>query len=240
MITADRTIVLIPTYNEVENIGITIDQVFAVDPHLSIMVLDDASPDGTAAAVEAKQKMYPLLRLIRRTKDKGFARSYIDGFMRVRRENMHDLIITMDADFSHEPREIPALISAMNAGADMVVGSRYVAKQRFTGVTLWRRGLSRLANRYVQSILRIPVTDCTSGFIAFRTMLIERLTLDSICTDGYGFLFGLKYQSAHVGARIAEHPVRWPDRHLGASKMTLKRILESTMLPWKIRFERAV
>lgn len=236
MITSGDTIILIPTYNEAANIGLTIDQVFAVDPNLSVMVLDDASPDGTARIVEEKQKQYPNLLLVKRTQDRGFARSYIDGFQRVQTAKRWTVLITMDADFSHEPREIPFLLKAMNAGADAVVGSRYAQGQRFPDITLWRRFLSRLANTYVQKILHLPVTDCTSGFIALKVSLLPNLNLDRIRTDGYGFLFGLKYQLSHLGARIAEHPVRWPNRHQGKSKMTLKRVIESALLPWKIRF----
>ncbi|MGH9856706.1 MAG: glycosyltransferase, partial [Acidobacteriota bacterium] len=172
MLTSSETIILIPTYNEAENIGQIIDRVFAIDPELSVMVLDDSSPDGTAKIVRGKMSGNSHLHVIERTGDKGFARSYIDGFQRVAEDKRFALIITMDADFSHEPKEIPAMLSAINRRADMVVGSRYAAGQTFPHISLWRRILSRIANRYVQFILHVPVTDCTSGFIAFRTSLI--------------------------------------------------------------------
>lgn len=238
MISANETIVLIPTYNEAKNIGGMIDQIFAVDPNLSVMILDDASPDGTAAVVEAKQSKYPNLSLLKRTMDKGFARSYIDGFRQVQKNKRYNLLITMDADFSHEPKEIPYLIAAVNHGADVVVGSRYASGQAFPDIVWWRRVLSRVANKYVQFILRIPVTDCTSGYIALRTSLLPTLEVKRICTEGYGFLFGLKYELSQQGAKIAEHPVRWPDRHQGKSKMTVKRIHESALLPWRIRLRK--
>lgn len=236
MIGAHEVIVLIPTYNESQNIGRIIDQIFAIDPALSVMILDDSSPDGTAAVVEARQLKYPHLSLLTRTTNKGFARSYIDGFRQVQKSKRYNLLVTMDADFSHEPKEIPHLLAAINKGADMVVGSRYASGQAFPDIVWWRRVLSLLANKYVRSILRIPVTDCTSGFIALRTSFLQTLDFERICTDGYGFLFGLKYEAAHMGASIAEHAVRWPNRHQGKSKMTLRRVFESAVLPWKIRF----
>lgn len=229
-------IILIPTYNEVDNIGLILERVFAVNPEWHVVVLDDNSPDGTARVVEAKKESFPNVSLLLRTKNRGFAQSYLDGFRQVLGERKHDVVITMDADFSHDPQEIPAMLDMIQGGADAVIGSRYVRAKSFRHIPLWRRMLSRVANTYVRFVLQLPVTDCTSGFIVMRRAILENLDLRNVRTEGYGFLFELKYRIARAGFTISEHAVEWPDRHLGASKMNFKRIFESARLPWLIRF----
>lgn len=231
-------IILIPTYNEAENIGLIVQAVFGVDPVFHVLVIDDNSPDGTAKVVQEKQQQFPHLDLLLRTRNPGFAQSYLDAFQRILREKKYDVVVTLDADFSHDPKEIPAMLDMLHGGADVVAGSRYVKPRSFQGIPLWRRVLSRCANVYVRLILDLPLTDCTSGFIAMRREALQKLDLGGIRTEGYGFLFELKYRAHQAGLKLAEHSVAWPDRHLGSSKMSLKRILESAQLPWKIRFSR--
>lgn len=231
-----RTIILIPTYNEAENVGLIIKAVFEVDPTFHVLVIDDRSPDGTAKVVQEKQTQFPHLDLLLRTTNPGFAQSYLDAFERVSWEKKYDVIITLDADFSHDPKEIPAMLDMLHGGADVVAGSRYVKPRSFRGIPIWRRILSRCANMYVRLILNLTLTDCTSGFIAMRRDALEKLDLSGIRTEGYGFLFELKYRAHRAGLRLVEHSVAWPDRHLGSSKMSLKRIFESARLPWRIRF----
>lgn len=233
---AARTIIFIPTYNEAENVGLIVKAVFEVDPTFHVLVIDDNSPDGTAKVVREKQKQFPNLDLLVRTANPGFAQSYLDAFGRVLREKKYGVIITLDADFSHDPKEIPAMLDMIHGGADVVAGSRYVKPRSFRGIPIWRQILSRCANTYVRLILNLPLTDCTSGFIAMRREALEKLDLSGIRTEGYGFLFELKYRAHQAGLRLVEHSVAWPDRHLGSSKMSLKRIFESARLPWKIRF----
>lgn len=235
MITAERTVILIPTYNEVENIGLTLQQIHAVDPTFNIVVLDDNSPDGTAAVVREFAKDHPSVSVIVRTANKGFAQSYLDGFRRVCNAQLYDAVITMDADFSHEPKELPVLVTLLSQGADVVIGSRYARHQSFPHISLWRRVMSTVANSYVRLVLGMPVRDCTSGYIALRTDVLKQLIAREVRTEGYGFLFQLKYRAHRLGFRIVEHPVSWPDRHQGSSKMNIKRILESFLLPWKIK-----
>lgn len=236
MITPQRTIILIPTYNEAENIGLTLAQIQAVDSEFHVLVLDDNSPDKTADVVRTFSKEHPNISVLVRTMNRGFAQSYLDGFERVCKRDDYDAVITMDADFSHEPKELPYLLALLNEGAEVVIGSRYARTQSFPHISLWRRMMSRFANFYVRTVLGLSISDCTAGFIAMRTSALRKLDMKGIRTEGYGFLFQLKYRAHMTGLRLAEHPVAWPERHQGSSKMNMKRIFESFLLPWKIKF----
>lgn len=233
---AERTLVLIPTYNEAENIGLMLDQIFTVDPRLSVLVIDDQSPDGTAAIVQERMTRYPRLFLLFRTAHRGFANSYRDGFRYTLSDTHYAVAVTMDADFSHEPKELPKLIGLLDVGADVAVGSRHVKGGRFPGIALWRRVLSRYANRYVRWVLGTSLADNTAGFIVMRTSALRRIPIAHLRSEGYGLLFELKYRLHRSGARMVEHPVAWPNRHQGHSKMTAAIMWESFLLPWKIRF----
>lgn len=229
------TIILIPTYNEAGNIPLILDQIFAVSPDFSVLVLDDNSPDGTADIVEAKRAHYPNLRVLKRLTDRGFGKSYLDGFRRVLAEHAKEVIVTMDADFSHEPKEIPALLRLLTSGADVATGSRHAKGGRFPGIPLWRRVLSRFANSYVRLVLGFPIADCTSGFIAMKASALAAIHPETLRSEGYGFLFEMKYRFYRQGYAIREHPVAWPNRHKGVSKMSQKIMWESFLLPWRIR-----
>lgn len=234
MVSPADTIILIPTYNEAENIRVMLDQIFAVSGEFSVLVLDDNSPDGTAAVVEEARRVYPNLRLLTRTRDRGFAKSYRDGFRQVLDEGTKAVVVTMDADFSHDPKELPALLALLN-GADVATGSRHVRGGRFPGIPLWRRVLSRAANVYVRAVLGFPIADCTSGFIAMRVPVLAAAHPEELRSEGYGFLFEMKYRFFRQGFTMREHPVAWPRRHKGASKMSRRIMWESFLLPWKIR-----
>lgn len=228
--------ILIPTYNERENIGLTLNRIARASRDVRVTVIDDNSPDSTAQVVRQKAREYPNVELLLRTEDKGFAKAYLAGFREVLQDEPAKVVVMMDADFSHDPEEIPKMLEKLNEGADIVTGSRYAVWQEFKDITLWRRVLSRFANFYVQTVLGLPLTDCTSGFVMMRRGVLRRLPLTDVRTEGYGFLFQLKYRAWKQGMKIIEHPVRWPERHQGKSKMTLKRMLESARLPWLIRF----
>ena len=231
-----KPIVLIPTYNEAKNIKLIIERTFTVNPNLSILVIDDNSPDGTAAIVKSLQIKYPHLDILVRLSDRGFAKSYLDGFRRVLKSNAHDTVITMDADFSHDPQEIPHLLALLDHGADVSLGSRHAPGTTFPGISLWRQLLSRFAQRYVQTILGLQIRDCTTGYLALPVHVLRAINLDQFRSDGYGFLFELKFKLTQQGFKLREHPVKWPKRHQGESKMTNKIILDSVLLPWKIKF----
>lgn len=232
----NRTVILIPTYNEAENIAKIIPEIKAVVPAAHIIVLDDNSPDGTADKVRRLAQQFSGVEVVQRLHDRGFARSYLDGLERVTKDGRFDIVVMMDADFSHDPRELPHLIAAVGQGADLALGSRYASERTFTGIPRWRKYLSRFANKYVQLLLNLPVTDCTSGFIAMRRTFIPRLAPEKTRAEGYGFLVELKYRAARCGANISEHAVDWPNRHKGKSKMSKKIIVESFLLPWRLRF----
>lgn len=236
MYSLSDVIVLIPTYNERENIGLTLDQIVNVSGDIRVLVIDDNSPDGTANIVQKKMKEYPNMELFLRTEDKGFAKAYIAGFRKALADESAKVVVMMDADFSHDPEEIPKMLMKLNEGADVVTGSRYAVRQEFRDITMWRRLLSRFANFYVQTVLGLPLSDCTSGFVMMRQEVLQKLSFEGVRTEGYGFLFQLKYRAWKAEFKIVEHPVRWPERHQGKSKMTLKRMLESARLPWLIRF----
>lgn len=229
-------VILIPTYKERENIGLTLDRVAKVSRDLRVAVIDDNSPDGTAEAVRQKMQEYSQVELLLRTEDKGFAKAYLAGFRKALADMSAHVVLMMDADFSHDPEEIPKMLEKLNEGADIVTGSRYAVRQEFKDITLWRRILSRFANFYVQMVLGLPLTDCTSGFVMMRREVLQKLSFEGVRTEGYGFLFQLKYRAWKAGFKIIEHPVRWPERHQGKSKMTIKRMFESAKLPWLIRF----
>ncbi len=229
------TVILIPTYNEAENIRLTLDQIFRVSRAFSVLVIDDNSPDGTAAVVEQARRVYPNLRLLKRTRDRGFAQSYRDGFRQVLGEGVKSVVVTMDADFSHEPKELQSLLALLNAGADVATGSRHAHGGRFPGIPLWRRVLSRAANVYVRRVLGVPIADCTSGYLAMRTSALAAIGPLALRSEGYGFLFEMKYRFFRQGFTILEHPVAWPNRHKGVSKMSRRIMWESFLLPWRIR-----
>lgn len=233
----NRTVILIPTYNEAENIAKIIPEIKAVVPAAHIIVLDDNSPDGTAGIVRRLAQQFSGVEVMQRQHDRGFARSYLDGLQRVVGDTRFDTVVMMDADFSHDPRELPNLIAAVNHGADMALGSRYASERSFAGIPRWRKYLSRFANLYLQLLLSLPVTDGTSGYIALRRQFISRLAPERTRAEGYGFLVELKYRAAGVpGVVIKEHAVDWPNRHQGKSKMSKKIIVESFLLPWRLRF----
>jgi dolichol-phosphate mannosyltransferase len=233
-----KAIVLIPTYNEAQNIGLIIERTYAVVPNISVFVIDDNSPDGTADIVKAMQEKYPSLDILVRIKDRGFAKSYIDGFKKVLQDNRHDTVITMDADFSHDPKEIPHLLKLLGDGADVALGSRHTTNTTFPGISVWRQILSKFAQRYVQIILGLRIRDCTAGYLAIPTRVLSSINLNQFFSDGYGFLFELKYLLTQKGFVIKEHPVKWPQRHQGESKMSKRIIYDSILLPWKIRFSK--
>lgn len=234
--TGTRVVILIPTYNEAENIAKIIPEIKGVLSDAHIIVLDDNSPDGTAAIVRKLAVQYSGVAVVERLHDRGFARSYLDGLQRVVGDTRFDTVVMMDADFSHDPRELPHLIAAVNQGADMALGSRYASARSFAGIPRWRKYLSRFANLYLQLLLSLPVTDGTSGYIALRRQFLPRLAPEQTRAEGYGFLVELKYRAGQCGAVIQEHAVDWPNRHQGKSKMSKKIIVESFLLPWRLRF----
>jgi dolichol-phosphate mannosyltransferase len=234
-VAAGNTIVVVPTFNERHNITRLVETILGLYPEIHVLVVDDHSPDGTANAVRALQQRFPNLMLLERLRDSGFAASYRDGFRLVLAQPWCHAIVTMDADFSHDPSEIRHLLGKL-AGHDVVVGSRYVAGGGFGNLKLRRRILSHAANLYVRAVLGLTVHDTTSGFQCMRREVLASLPLDATVSNGYAILVELKYLFHRFGRRVAEHPIVFEDRREGQSKMSAGKVWESMRLPWRIRF----
>ena len=227
-----RPVVIVPTYNERENLAPLVSRLLAIEG-LSILVVDDQSPDGTGTEAERLRSIHAdRLSVLHRTTLRGLGRSYIDGIA-VALESGATHICQMDADLSHDPADIPRLIDATR-NADLVVGSRYVPGGRLQNWPLHRRILSRFANRYVRAITRLPVADCTSGFRCWRRELLARLPLGDIVSEGYAFLVEMVWHAHRAGGRISEIPIEFVERRQGASKMSLRVMAESALLPWRL------
>jgi dolichol-phosphate mannosyltransferase len=225
-------LVVIPTYNEATNIGPMISAVLAAVPDAHVLVVDDASPDGTAAIVEriADEHDAGRVELLRRPAKAGLGTAYRDGFAWGMGRG-HEVLVQMDADFQHDPAALPELLAALERGADAVIGSRYVPGGSVPAAWPWHRKLlSRGANLYARLMLRLPVRDVTAGFRAHRRSVLDRLGLESIGADGYGFQIGLTYRTVVAGATITEVPIQFGERTSGTSKMSLRIMIEAFWL----------
>jgi len=213
-----RPLVIIPTYDERENLPSLIGQLLAI-PELRILIVDDASPDGTGQlADEYAAANRARVQVLHRTGKRGLGLSYIDGmYVALRTDATH--ICQMDADLSHNPEDVPRLLEAAER-ADFVIGSRYVPGGRIENWPLHRRLLSAFANRYIRAITRLTIRDCTSGFRCWRREALEQLPLASIRSDGYAFIVELAWEASRVGLRCAEVPITFVERRQGASKLS--------------------
>lgn len=213
-----KKLVIIPTYNEKENIASIIHSVMGLEQGFQILVVDDSSPDGTANIVSHLQKQYPndLHLTIRKVKD-GLGKAYIHGF-KWAIEHQFDYIFEMDADFSHNPEDLPRLFNACQ-NADMTVGSRYSQGVNVVNWPMGRVLLSYFASKYVRFILGIPVHDTTAGFVCFKKETLEKIGLDKVRLKGYGFQVEMKYRAFRKGLKIVEVPIIFTNRLLGESKM---------------------
>ena len=218
----DKAVVIIPTYNEIENVENIIRAVMNIPtPHFDILIVDDNSPDGTGEAVKKLQNEFrDRLHLLSRSEKNGLGRAYIAGFHWAL-ENGYGYIIEMDADFSHDPADLPRLITACREeGADVAVGSRYVSGVNVVNWPMKRVLMSYFASKYVRLITGIPVNDTTAGFVCYRAGVLRAIDLDSIKFVGYAFQIEMKFTAHKYGFRIAEVPIIFVNRVLGTSKMS--------------------
>lgn len=213
-----NTLVIIPTYNEIENIERIIRAVFALKESFSILVVDDNSPDGTSQKVTALQKEFLQLHLTVRAKKEGLGLAYIHGFEWALSKD-YTIIIEMDADFSHDPKDLPRLQDALLNGADVAVGSRYVNGIAVVNWDMTRLMLSYFASKYVRFITRIPIKDTTAGFVAYKREVLEKIALRKIKFIGYAFQIEMKFKAWKLGFKVVEVPVIFTDRTAGESKM---------------------
>ena len=230
--TAPRALVIVPTYNERENLAALVGELL-LHPNVRVMVVDDQSPDGTGdVADDLARKHSGRVQVMHRSGRRGLGRSYVDGILRVIHQPV-DVICQMDADFSHDPARLPDLITATR-DADMVIGSRYVPGGSIVNWPKRRLLLSRFANTYVRLITRMAAHDCTSGYRCWRRETLASLPLDGFVSDGYSFLVEMLFAASVRGARIAEVPITYVERRLGQSKMSRAVILESAITPWRL------
>ena len=221
-----RAVVVLPTYNERLNIEPFVQYLRAAAGDIDLLVVDDNSPDGTADAVRTIAETDPHVRLIVRPDKDGLGSAYRTGFRMVLDEG-YDVVVSMDADLSHDPRVIPRMLDMVAAGDDAVIGSRYVLGGATPDWPFHRRMLSKWGNRYTRSILRIPIRDCTSGFRAYRATALAGIDPDSTSAEGYAFLTELVRRLSAAGCVLGETPIVFRNRTLGKSKMSGRIVAES-------------
>lgn len=227
---------MIPTYQEASNIELVLERLSQHNPEVSVLVVDDNSPDRTAELVEKVSEVNPKVSLLRRPEKDGLGSAYRQGF-RWGMGKGFDVLVEMDADLSHDPAVLPALLDAVNDGADLVVGSRYIPGGAIPGWPLRRVLLSRWGNRYATVVLGMGLRDATSGYRAYRRSALESFDLDSVRADGYGFQIEMAYRVGRAGGRIVEVPITFIDRTEGVSKMSSRIIVEALTLVtvWGLR-----
>ena len=231
-----RALVVLPTYQEAENVAEVLRRLRAAAPGADVLVVDDSSPDGTAAIAKAAgHELGGIDVLVRPTKS-GLGSAYRAGFAEGLARG-YDVLVEMDSDLSHDPARLPALLRAVDAGADLAVGSRYVPGGSIPSWPVHRRFLSRAGNRYVDLVLDLSVRDATSGFRAYRAEILRRIDLASVRADGYGFQIEMVYRVAAAGGQIVEQPIEFVDRQRGTSKMSFRIIAEALLLVtwWGVR-----
>jgi dolichol-phosphate mannosyltransferase len=231
-----QPLIVLPTYNEAENIAEILRRVRAVVPQAGILVVDDSSPDGTADIAGAMAGEVGDLDILSRPRKSGLGSAYRDGF-KWGRERGFEVLMEMDSDFSHDPADIPRLLKGIDEGADLVIGSRYVPGGAIPHWPWHRRALSKYGNRYSAAMLRLDVRDLTAGYRAYRTEILERIDIDAVRAEGYGFQVEMTYFVAQAGGRIVEVPIKFVDRVRGTSKMSSAIVVEAMGLVtwWGIR-----
>ena len=227
-----RPLVIVPTYNERDNIPVVVARLMAI-PDVRVLVVDDGSPDGTGAVADTiAAGSGGRVSVLHRTGPRGLGVAYIDG-MRLALASDATHICQMDADLSHNPSDVARLLAA-TADADVMIGSRYVPDGRIENWPKRRRVLSAFANWYIRTITGLRIRDCTSGFRCWRREALQRLPLDRIVSDGYAFLVELVWEAAAAGYRIDEIPITFVERRQGASKLSGRVMVESALVPWRL------
>ena len=227
-------LVIIPTYNERENVPEIARAVHQVVPEVDLLFVDDNSPDGTGAVADGLAAADRMIQVLHRAGKLGLGTAYLEGFERGLRGG-YQWLLEMDADFSHDPRYLPEMLARARRGADVVVGSRYVEGGGTENWGLGRRILSRGGGLYARLILGVGVHDLTAGFVCYRRDVLENLGLDRIRSEGYGFQIEMKYRVLKHGYRIEEMPIRFVDRRVGQSKMSRKIFVEALTLVWRLK-----
>ena len=228
-----NALVVIPTYNERENLRPLLEGILS-HPGTRVLVVDDQSPDGTGDVAKRLATEWPgRIDVLVRTGRKGFGRSLLEGLSRAISSNA-ELVFQMDADLSHDPKYLSEMASAARQ-ADLVIGSRYLTGISVVNWPLRRVMLSTFANRYIRTVTRLSVRDCTSGYRCWRREALARLPMDRIGSEGYSFLVEMLYLAQRAGCRITESPIIFVERRQGESKMSPRVMWESAITPWRLR-----
>ena len=226
-----RPLVIVPTYNERDNLPVLADRLLAI-PDLRVLIVDDASPDGTGQVADRIAAAADRVSVMHRRGKRGLGLSYIDAMQEALRGDATH-VCQMDADLSHDPRHLPALMAATSL-ADVVLGSRYVTGGAIVNWPARRRLLSRFANSYIRAVTRLGVRDCTTGYRCWRRAALASLPLDRFFSDGYSFLVEMLFVASRRGCRIAEVPITFVERREGESKVSRAVLFESAITPWRL------
>ncbi len=230
-----RPLVIIPTYNEAENIEKLIREILETVEGIRVLVVDDNSPDGTSALVQKMANQNPGVLLETRPRKLGLGTAYIQGFRKALSLPDVDCVFGMDADFSHSPQYLPDFLEALER-YDVVVGSRYLNGISVVNWPIQRLFISFFANNYARFITGLPVHDCTSGFCCYKRQVLEHIDLDKVRTRGYSFLVEMKYRAHSLGFSIGEVPIIFFERRSGKTKMSRRDIIEAVFTVWRLRF----
>jgi dolichol-phosphate mannosyltransferase len=231
-----KPLIIMPTFNERENLPVLIDEVLATDPRVRMLIVDDGSPDGTGEIADDLARRTGRVHVLHRARKLGLGSAYVAGF-KYALDHDYDRVVEMDADFSHRPQDLPKLLEA-SARADVVVGSRNVAGGRTENWSPLRTLISRGGSLYSRLMLKLPVKDCTSGFKCFSREVLQALDLDTIASNGFGFQVEMNYLCRLAGFQFAEVPIVFPDRAAGRSKMSSGIVFEALALVWRLRVEQ--
>ncbi len=231
----NRCLVVIPTFNEADNVPLLLPTILKLGDHFNVLVVDDGSPDGTAKLVKEMQKTESRIHLIERAGKMGLGTAYVAGF-RFALANGFDFIFEMDADFSHDPQELPRLLEKAQT-YDLVIGSRYISGVNVVNWPLRRLILSYGANVYTRIITGMPVRDATGGYKCFRRKVLESIDLDAIHSNGYAFQIEMNFKTWRKGFRIHEIPIVFTDRLIGVSKMSKHIVYEAVWMVWRLKIK---
>ncbi len=229
-----KTLIIIPTYNELENLPPLLKDIFSNAPTTDILIVDDNSPDGTGELAEKMSVEDPRVHVLHRSGKLGLGTAYIAGF-KYAIAHGYDAAFEMDADFSHDPRHLPAFLKEIEH-ADLVIGSRYIPGGSTPNWSLSRRLISGCGNIFARVVLNMPVHDCTAGFRCYRREVLERIGLDTIRSQGYGFQVEMAYRVQKMGFKIVETPIVFMDRRVGKSKMSRAIVFEAFTFVLRARF----
>jgi dolichol-phosphate mannosyltransferase len=235
-----KTVILLPTYNERKNVSLIIPEIFAVDPSLCVLVVDDSSPDGTGEEVLSMARTYPNLALLSRTKKQGLGEAYKAGILQALADDSVDRILMMDADGSHAAKYLGDLLAASER-YDLVIGSRYVDGGGIEQWEGWRYALSKGGNLYARMITGLPVKDLTAGFMCFRTNMLRKIDFSHVHASGYAFQMELKFCAIHtLASSFIEVPIIFKERREGESKISRHIVSEGLKTPWRLFYRKLI